>query len=1149
MRHLLRTTSIFRSPNALTMETLEPRVLLAADLQNLTYQPTQILNPYLDQAVTVDQMMARAAEVPYVAGDLMVALQVPATSDSVPNEFYLDSIRWSDVTGVPTQHMSTLMQVDQAQGQTFVLVQLSIGQADLFQTMSTLDELPQVMWSSPNFYLEGDLQDFVPNDPGYGQQYTHQLVGSEFAWDTTLGNSNIIVGITDDGVDLAHPDLSPNIWVNPGEIAGNGVDDDNNGYVDDVNGWDWANDNNNPAPNGGSHGTHVAGISAARTDNGIGVAGLSGHSTIMPLQFYGGANGWTASIINNTFTYAADNGAHIVNTSYNINGWVGDPVFTAGLQYMYDNGVLHFNSAGNGSELNPARQAFEQTFLVVSTTDSDTKSSFSNYGTGVDISAPGSNVYSTLPGGAYGNNSGTSMAAPNAAGAAALIWSANPSWNRDQVVAQLLGTADNIDAQNPAYAGLMGAGRINVARALSESLAAPQIGGLVNVPENGGSTNDLTIDSLGFSFNQVMDPASVNNLNHYELRSAGVDGVFGTADDTIYSLSMPSSYQLSTNQLQLEVDGGPLPFGDYQLTILADVENPFGTPLDGNADGIGGDPFISQFSIAPPPPVGIAAAGSLIYSQSFPGSILNAAEVDQFGIDLDAGQNLTVIVQGVGGLIPAITVFSPSGDTLDSVTGSGTTAVSNVVPTTTSGKYVLEVRGHAGTSGAYQLQWLLNANTEWEDLGLGSNDTLAEAQAIDSSAVALGSGLADRLAVIGSLPTDNGTPVIQDGFESGSLGPAWTTQSTNTGRIQVTGQHGTASGNFALTMDSSVDSSYSRNEAIWTVDLANVNSPLLVFDHADFSDEEDGLPQTFTGSIDGDGVSISDDGVRWYRVFDPSANSGGSWQNVVIDLTVAANSAGMTLGNGFQIKFQQYDNFSLTTDGRGFDNIAINQPAVAADWYAFDLRDGQWVTLAATGFQGMGGTVSVDLFDSAGVLIQSGSAAENVTSYINQFQDPTNNGTEDTWYARVTGQDVQYSLLVTRDADFDLEPNDANTPQPLGDVKGVLGFVSTFSEQTAEPDDFADGTVLNNSFPGATLSNPVGGTPVIAETASFGAPTGNLVFSPGPGAHRVGPTAATNCVSTLRPLPILSPLTWAPMMPRMLDFCEPTTPPAICWRR
>ena len=147
------------------------------------------------------------------------------------------------------------------------------------------------------------------------------MIESE-AWDTTMGDASIVIAITDDGVDWDHPDLAANIWTNPGETPGNYIDDDANGYVDDVRGWDFSSNDNDPNHVGShSHGTHVAGITAARTDNGTGVAGTAGHATIMPLRFYG-SGAWTSTIIAETFS----NGQVQIGagdfTFYIRNGWL-----------------------------------------------------------------------------------------------------------------------------------------------------------------------------------------------------------------------------------------------------------------------------------------------------------------------------------------------------------------------------------------------------------------------------------------------------------------------------------------------------------------------------------------------------------------------------------------------------------------------------------------------------------------------------------------------------------------------------------------------------------------------------------------------------------------------------------------------------------
>ncbi|MEM8678355.1 MAG: S8 family serine peptidase [Planctomycetota bacterium] len=1081
---------------SLSLENLEARHLLAADIG--------VANPFEMDAVTVDDVAQRAAQEPYVPGQLIVATSVP-TGKAEADQF-VRNINWSGLAGVnDVEPLKTLLTMEQAPRESVSLVQLDLGAGtDLMAAMRKLDQDPNVLWSQPNFVFAGeDPRDLIPNDPDFGSQYHHPLIGNVDAWDVSLGDSNIVIGITDDGVDIQHEDLSTTIWTNAGETPGDGIDNDGNGYVDDVNGYNFLNNNNNPdALAGDSHGTHVAGIAGATINNNIGTVGTAPGVTILPLKWYDGGT-WTAAIIAETFTYATDNGADIVNTSYNMDGWANDAVVHAAFDYMYDAGVLHFNSAGNGGALNPARQVFVESLLTVSTNSSDVKAGSSNYGTGVDISAPGDGVLSTTPNNSYSVFSGTSMAAPNAAGAAALIWSANPSWSREQVVAQLFATADNIDGSNPSFAGLMGSGRINTFNALTQTIGAPQIESLVGLPANGGV---LTQPLAGFDvrFTQVMDPASVNDANSYELRSAGFDGVFDTADDDLVSLTLNDTYKIGTNQYSVDITNGNLGFGEYRLTLASGgLQNPFGTGLDGDGNGTGGDNFETFFSVEPPAPVAIEALGSLIYTQSFPDAIDGAADTDLFGVELDAGQSLTVIIEGASGLTPTVQVEDPDGVMLASAAATGSDVVAQVISVDTPGQYVVNVGGAGDSTGGYQVTYLLNAFAEAESFGGGENNSLANAENIDASALPLGSGLteggatAERLAVVGRLPSSDGTPVDGEDFETGALDSRWTTSSSNPlGRIQVTGNYGTAGGNFGLIMDVSQDSNDNRNEAIWTADLTGVASPKLSFYHAEWGDEETALPQSFTGSVDGDGVSISDDGVNWYRVFNPTTQSAGQWVKQTIDLTTAASNAGMTLDANFQVKFQQFDNFALDTDGRGYDEILITTPDIADDWYEFSLDDGDVVTLAATAG---GGLLELELYDDGGMLLASGVGADNITSVINNFQDTTNDGGATSYYARLSGEDADYSLVVTRNIAFDTEANDSQgSAQSIAGLQGVLGYVASETMGDIEPDAYNSGDVLNNVQSGVTLSNNVGGGSVFAATASFGAPTGSLVLAPGP---------------------------------------------------
>lgn len=331
-----------------------------------------------------------------------------------------------------------------------------------------------------NYLYLGDPREGY-NDPLIPNQGHLAIIEAPLVWEHGIkGDKNVIVAVTDDGVDLIHPDLSQTIWENKKEIPGNGIDDDNNGYIDDISGWDFSDDDNNA--HGGSHGTHVAGIIAATAGNGQGVVGTAAGVTIMPIRWYGGKNPWTTAMIVESYAYALNNGAKIINTSYNIDRLSNDKAYLEMVATLKKEGVLLFNSAGNNNQKNPARQNIGDITLVASTygqltpsNEIDTRSSFSNYGTGIDIAAPGGKIMSTCLGGKYCLMSGTSMASPNAAAVAAMIWSVYPTLSSEQVLHKLFTSSSNIDERNPEYLGLLGAGRINLAQSLSTRVRGAQV--------------------------------------------------------------------------------------------------------------------------------------------------------------------------------------------------------------------------------------------------------------------------------------------------------------------------------------------------------------------------------------------------------------------------------------------------------------------------------------------------------------------------------------------------------------------------------------------------------------------------------------------------------------------------------------------------
>ncbi|MES1219845.1 MAG: S8 family serine peptidase, partial [Bacteroidota bacterium] len=296
-------------------------------------------------------------------------------------------------------------------------------------------------------------------------------------WDYFSTGSNVVIAIVDDAVSRNHSDLSPNLWVNPGEIAGNGIDDDGNGFIDDINGYDVADNDANPNPPSLAfdHGTHVAGIASAATNNNNGISSIGYSCKLMCVK---ASN--TPSLITNGYDgiiYAANSGANVINLSW------GSSSFSTTAQniinYARSKGCIIVAAAGNDNVSTlfyPA--AYTGVISVAATAPGDTKASFSNYGNWITVSAPGLNIYSTLPGDTYGNLSGTSMASPLVAGLVGLMRSLNPGMPAADLINCLKTTATNIDALNPTYTGQLGTGRIDAEAAMqcvNASLSLPPV--------------------------------------------------------------------------------------------------------------------------------------------------------------------------------------------------------------------------------------------------------------------------------------------------------------------------------------------------------------------------------------------------------------------------------------------------------------------------------------------------------------------------------------------------------------------------------------------------------------------------------------------------------------------------------------------------
>lgn len=567
---------------------------------------------------------------PITAQAVVGQQQVAATADGI-------LVRFKAIT-TDAARQRVLQGAGCAEAKRFRMVQ-ELSLASLQQGTSMHSALMQlranssVLYAEPNYVVTAAA---VPNDPRFAELYgldnngqtggtSDADIDAPEAWDTQTG-TDVVVAVIDTGLDYNHEDIVGNVWTNPGEIANNGIDDDNNGYIDDVMGWDFVNGDNDPFDDN-NHGTHVSGTIAAVGNNAIGVAGVNWSARIMPLKFLSARGSGTTADAISALDYAVMMGARISNNSW------GGGAFS---QALYDTilaaqnaGHLFVAAAGNNgvdTDITPSYPAsydLDNIVSVAATDNNDLLATFSNFGAvSVDLGAPGVAILSTTPANTYSSFSGTSMASPHVAGVAALLLAEDPSLDVMGLKAVLMDNVDPIAA----LAGLtVTGGRLNAANSLAglvRVVVTPAtltlaVGTTAQFNATGGtapytwSTADATVATIDVTTGLL----TATGADQTVVTATDAKGVTGTGKVTVTTvLVSPDTGSLRPGDtLQFSAASGTAPYTwSVSDTTLANIAANTGlltaqavgtvqvTAVDANgvADS-SGDIIISDIAISP----------------------------------------------------------------------------------------------------------------------------------------------------------------------------------------------------------------------------------------------------------------------------------------------------------------------------------------------------------------------------------------------------------------------------------------------------------------------------------------------------------------------------------------------------------------------
>jgi len=461
----------------------------------------------------------------------------------------------------------------------------------------------------------------LPNDPSFsrlwGLHHTGQVPGvsdadidAPEAWQTVTGSRSVVVAVVDTGIDYSHPDLAANMWRNPREVAGDRIDNDGNGFVDDVYGWDFANNDADPFDDEG-HGTHVAGTIGAVGNDGVGISGVNWQVSLMALKFLRADGSGTTSAAVAALNYAtAMRRTYGVNVVATNNSWGGpaSASLTNAIVAGGNAGILCVAAAGNESTNNdttpsyPANINSDAVLSVAAIDSSNLLAVYSNYGaTTVDVAAPGSSIYSTTPGNTYSTYSGTSMATPHVAGLVALLAAANPQATSPQIRSTILATTT-------AVSGL--AGKVATGGVINAASAVAAISGLQPPPPPPPSGLNEPNDSLAMATAVTLASGAV------AVSGTIGDGPYASADVDLYAVSVAAG-----SVLTVDIDASSLATPS-SLDSYVRIFNASGAQVAFNDDGSGTSDSLATFTATASGTyyVGVSSYGNSGYSPATAGT-------------------------------------------------------------------------------------------------------------------------------------------------------------------------------------------------------------------------------------------------------------------------------------------------------------------------------------------------------------------------------------------------------------------------------------------------------------------------------------------------------------------------------------------------